>query len=341
MAASTFDKILKNLKEGIFSPLYFLCGEEPFFIDQLSDYIEANALPETERGFNQTIIYGKDASMNTILESSRSFPMMATRQVIVVKEAQDLADFRKKEAQSQLSEYAKSPVATTVLVFCYKHKKPDARTEMYKSLQKNAVLLEAKKLYDNQLPDWITQYCKSHNCTITGKAAALLAEYVGNNLSSLSKSIQKILINFPEQKIEINDTHVSEYVGISKEYNMFELQTAFARRNALKVYQILDYFAADPKNNPAIPVVSSLFNYFNKILLVHTQKGKSERELASILKVNPYFMREYISAAKNFPLSKTLQVISFLQTADLQLKGVDSVSSDNQILKELAFKVLN
>ncbi len=341
MAASSADKILKDLQQGIFSPLYFLCGEEPFFIDQISDYIEDNALSDAEKGFNQTVMYGKDVSMNNILESSRSFPMMATRQVIIIKEAQDLADFRKKEAQGQLAEYAKNPAASTILVFCHKHKKPDVRTEMYKTLQKNAVLLESKKLYDNQLPDWITSYCKEKKCTIRGKAAAMLSEYIGNNLSSLAKAIEKVLINVSGQKIEITDSMVSEYVGISKEFNVFELQTAFARRNALKVYQILDYFAANPKNNPIIPVISSLFNYFNKVLLVHTQQGKSDRELASVLKVNPFFVKEYLQAARNFPLSKTLQIIGFLQTADLQSKGVNSVASDSQILKELAFKVLN
>ncbi len=341
MATNSVEGILKSLQEGLFSPLYFLCGEEPFFIDQVAEYIEQHALPEHEKGFNQTIVYGKDVSMHQVLESARRFPMMAQRQVLMVKEAQDLADFRKKEAQEQLTAYAKNPVETTVLVFCYKHKKPDARTEMYKALQKHAVVLEAKKLYDNQIAGWIGQYCKSLGHNITNKAASLLAEYVGNNLSGIAKSVEKILINFPNQTIEITDAMVSDYVGISKEFNVFELQNALGRRNALKTYQILDYFAANPKNNPAIVVVASLFGYFSKVLMVHSQRGKNERELASVLKVNPYFVKEYAAAAKNYPLSKTLQVIHYLQRADAQLKGIESVASDAQILKELAFKVLH
>ncbi len=341
MANHTAHEILKNLQAGTYAPLYFLCGEEPFFIDQVSDYIEKHALSQAERGFNQTIVYGKDVSMSAVLDSARRFPMMALRQVLIVKEAQELADFRKKEAQTMLANYAKNPVASTVLVFCHKHKKPDARTEMYKALVKHAIVLESKKMYDNQLPDWIVQHGKAHQQRIGNRAAALLAEYMGNNLSGIAKALEKVRINVPDPQVEITDSMITEYVGISKEFNVFELQSAFAKKNALKVYQILDYFAANPKSNPAISVVISLFNYFCKVLLVHSQQGKNERELAAVLKVNPFFVKEYLLAAKAYPLSKTLQVIQFLQQADLHLKGVESVASDEQILKELAFKMLH
>lgn len=335
------DKILKNIKNNILSPLYFLCGDEPFFIDQVADCIEKNALPEAEKAFNQSIVYGKGASIVQVLEKARCFPMMGNRQVIIVKEAQNLTDFKQKNAQERLSVYAENPQPATVLVFCYKHKKPDARTQMYKTLKKNAVVLEAKKMYDNQLPSWLTLYCKSKNCTIAHKAATLLVEYIGNNLSGIANAIDKILTNFPEQNVQITDHMVSTQVGISKEFNLFELQTAFAQKNSLKVYQILNYFASNPKNNPAIVAVSVLFNYFTKVLLVHSTKKSDNKTLAALLKVNPYFVREYLLAAKNYSLPKTLQIIALLQTADLQLKGVESVSSDEQILKELAFKLLN
>jgi len=337
--AITADTVLKDLEARKFSPLYFLHGEEPFPIDQITNWLEKKALPESERGFNQTVVYGKETSISTILESARRFPMMAQYQLIVVKEAQELPDFNRKESQERLSNYAKKPVPSTILVFAYK-KKLDGRTELTKTLDKFAVLVETKPLYDNQIPNWIRDYCKQHQFPIQEKAVHVLAEYIGNDLSRIANEIDKIRINY-SAGTEITDDMVMKYVGISKEYNVFELQTALANRDVLKANQIVQYFADNTKTNPIIPVLSNLFQYFVKILLVHQHKSKPKEELAKILKVNPYFVGEYLTAAQHYSLGKTLQVISLIQQADLHVKGIDSVTEESGVMKELTYKILH
>jgi len=334
------DEVLKDLKAGKYAPVYFLHGEEAYQIDKISDYIEGHSLTPAEKGFNLSVIYGKDSHLRLVLENARKFPMMAQRQVIIVKEAQELQDINKKEEQAKLSAYCQSPVPSTILVFAHKHKKIDGRTELYKVLKKHSILVETKKLYDNQIPEWINNYCKGNGYPISPKAAALLSEYIGNDLSRITNEIDKILLNFKE-KTEITEAIIAEYVGISKEFNVFELQAAFGKKDALKVNQIINYFESNPKNNPIIPVISLLFSYFAKVLLVHHNRGKDNRELAVLMKVNPYFIKDYLQASRSYPLAKTLAIISYIQRADLHSKGVGSVSGDYAILRELAFKILH
>ena len=334
-------QILENLKAGQFAPIYFLQGEESYYIDLIADFIENSALDDMAKGFNQIILYGKDVRINDVLNNAKRFPMMSDRQVVIVKEAQSIQDIGKEAGEKQLLQYLHNPLPSTILVFCYKHKKLDRRKALGKALEKNTVFLTSNKLYDNQVPDWIRSYFKEKNFKITDKSVFMLAEYIGNNLERLSNEIDKLLINFKE-KVEINDQLIQKYVGISKEYNAFELQKAVALKEVIKANKIINYFAANPKNNPVIPIISILYSFFSKLLVLHGTADKSDKNLAAVLKVNPYFVREYKTAANNYSATHVVRVIGELRHADLQSKGVIAANlPDDQILKELIFKILH
>ena len=333
--------IYKNLKSGNYSPIYFLHGEEPYYVDLISDYIEKNALDEAAKGFNQIILYGKDVKMSDILSNAKRFPMMSDRQVVIVKEAQNIQNIGKEEGDKQLIQYLDNPQPSTILVFCYKHKKLDKRKALYKALDKAAITLTSNKVYDNQIPDWIRNHVKEKGFSITDKGTFMLAESIGNNLERLANEIDKMLINFKD-KVEINDGHIQKYIGISKEYNAFELQKALGMREIVKANKIVMYFEANSKNYPVIPIISILYLYFSKILLVHSSADKSENALASLLKTNRFFIKEYQIAARNYPLNKVISIMHNLRYADLQSKGINAANiADGQILKELVFKILH
>ncbi len=335
------NQILNNLRAGQYAPVYFLQGEEPFYIDLISDIIEDKALDEAAKGFNQIVLYGKDVSISDVLNNARRFPMMSDRQVVIVKEAQNLSDLGKEAGDNMLKAYLEKPLPSTILVFCYKHKKLDRRKAIAKVLEKHAVFFTSNKLYDNQVPDWIRDYFKQKDFPITNKGVFMLAEYIGNNLERLSNEIDKMLINFKE-KVEINDHIIQKYVGISKEYNAFELQKAVAFRELVKANKIINYFESNPKNNPVIPIISILYNFFSKLLVLHVTNDKSDMNLASVLKVNRFFVKDYTTAARNYPPQKVVNIIHDLRYADLQSKGVNAANiPDGQILKELVFKILH
>ncbi|HEY8400971.1 MAG TPA: DNA polymerase III subunit delta [Cytophagaceae bacterium] len=339
--AATPDSVLKELKNKKYAPVYFLQGDEPYYIDLISDYIEKNCLQEFEKSFNQTVLYGKDVNMNTIMQNAKKFPMMAERQVVIVKEAQEVSDLGKESGDKQLEAYVKNPLGSTVLVFCHKYKTLDARKSLSKTLDKFAVVVNSKKLYDNQLPDWVSAYFSEKGFKITPKAALMLAENIGNNLDRLANESDKLLINLKE-KVEVDEALIEKYVGISKEFNVFELQKALVKKDVYKANLIINYFEANPKNNPIIPIIVVLFNFFSKLLLVHTSEDKSESGLSKLLQVNPFFVKDYIFGAKAYPLNKTMNIIHYLREADLRAKGVDSGSmGEGQILKELIFKILH
>ncbi|MCS7018026.1 MAG: DNA polymerase III subunit delta [Cytophagales bacterium] len=334
------ESVLKDLKAGKIAAVYFLQGDEPYYIDLLSNYIEHEFLRPEERGFNLTVLYGKDTNMQNILNAARRFPVMAQRQVVLVKEAQEMSEWNSEKAKEMLLRYVEKPVPSTLLMFCYKYKKIDARTQLAKALAKNAVIVETKKIYDNQLPNWAKQYFASKGYRSSEKANAMLAEFIGNDLSRMANEIDKLLINFPQPQVTITDEEVARYVGISKEYNSFELQNAIARRDSLKVYQIVNYFAADPKNNPAIPIIAILFNFFTKILQIHDSADKSKPAVASLLGINPYFVEEYLATARIYTREKAIQAIHLLYQADCRAKGIDSTMNDGDILQELAYHLL-
>jgi DNA polymerase-3 subunit delta len=330
----TAQQIISDFKKKNYKPIYFLMGEEPYFIDEISDYVAENVLAEHERDFNQTILYGKETNTLSIISEAKRYPMMAERQVVIVKEAQNINDLDK------LAPYVEKPQTSTILVLCYKYKTLDKRKSFTKLLDKHAILFDSKKLYDNQLPDWIAQYLKEKGYSIQIKALHMLVEFLGNDLSKITNELGKLMIIVPKGK-EISADDIERNIGISKEYNIFELQKALGQKNILKANQIVFYFGANEKDNPLVMVVSALYTYFSKLLAAHYAEDKSPNGLAVALKVNPYFVKEYQQAAKNYSANKIKNIFSYLRETDMKSKGVDNVSaSDGELLKELVFKIL-
>jgi DNA polymerase-3 subunit delta len=338
--ASTPENVLNDLKNGQYAPVYFLQGEEPYYIDQISDYIEKNALEESQKGFNQVIMYGKDHPVNAIVTNARRYPMMSERQVVIVKEAQNISDLGKEVGQKLLLDYIQNPLPSTILVFCHKYKSLDKRKALGKQLDKLTVAVTTKKLYDNQIPDWVNNYVKSKGFSIDPKGTQMLADYIGTDLERLTNEIDKLLINF-EEKVTINADIIQKYVGISKEYNVFELQKALQIKDVLKANRIINYFASNPKKNPIIPIIAMLYSFYSKLLLVHSAKDKSQNSLASVLKVNPFFVKDYLMAVRVYNLSQTINCIQHIKEADLRSKGVGFSHSEGELLKELVFKLIH
>jgi DNA polymerase-3 subunit delta len=340
--AVTAEQVLQDLKAGKYAPVYFLQGDEPYYIDQIVNHIENKLLSETEKGFNQMVMYGKDVEISAVLNNARRFPMMGERQVVIVKEAKDISDLGKKEAQQMLEAYVKNPLPSTVLVFAHKYKTLDGRSSLAKTLDKHALLVTTKKLYDNQLPDWVSNYVKEQGHAVDRKAATMLAEHVGNDLERLTNEIQKILINFSGEKVQIDDSMVQRYVGISKDYNVFELQKALAIRDVVKAQRIVQYFEANVRNNPIIPIIALLYSYFSKLLVIHHGGDYSEGAVASKLRIKPFVTREYLVACRNYPPAKVVANIHHLHKADLQAKGIDAgAMTEGQILRELIFRLMH
>lgn len=338
----TFDQIITDLNNKIYHPVYFLSGEEPYYIDEISNHIEENILSETEKEFNQTIIYGRDTDIETIIANAKRFPMMANHQVVVVREAQDIKDIRKKpSAFEKLDAYIKSPLKSTILVFCYKYHKIDKRKTIFKNIQKNGVLYVSTKLYDNKVPEWINNYVQKKGYSIAPKASFLLSEYIGTSIGKLVNEISKVMINIPKGTT-INEDIIEKNIGISKDFNVFELQSAFGKKDILKANQIVNNFAANPKDNPLIRTIASLYNFFIKVMIYHSLKDKSSRNVASVLSVHPFFVNDYITAARNYQVNKLSSIISYLRTYDLKFKGVgNSSTSDGELLKELTYLILH
>jgi len=303
----------------------------------ISDFIEKNVLSDLEKEFNQTIIYGKDIDIPTLISYARRFPMMSNYQVIIVKEAQDLNKIE------ELEPYVLNPLESTLLVLCYKYGKVDRRRTLCKSIEQKGVLFEAAKIYDNKIPDWIGEYVRKRNYSISTKACFLLAEFLGNDISKIVNEISKLIINIPEKQ-EITEDYVEKNIGISKDYNIFELQKALGKKEILKANQIINYFAANPRENPLVKVIPLLFSYFSKVLIYHHLRDKSRNNVASALSINPFFVMDYQQAAANYSYGKLTTVISLLREYDLKAKGVDSSGTsfpDGELMKELIFRILH
>lgn len=329
-------QLASDIKQGHLKPIYFLMGEEPYYINKISDFIEDHVLAEEERGFNQMVLYGRDVSIEDIVGHAKRYPMMAEYQVVIVKEAQDLSRTIEK-----LVSYAENPQPTTILVLNYKYKKLDKRKALYKAIKKVGVVYESKKFYENQVGDWIRRVLSPKNYTITPKAAQMLVEFLGTDLSKLNNELEKLQIILPKGS-QITPEIIEENIGISKDFNNFELRKAIGNKNAVKAHQIVNYFADNPKDNPMVVTVSLLFNFFSQLLHFHGLKDKSPRSVASALKVSPYFVNEYITAARNYPMRKVSAVISILRDFDVRSKGVGSNAvSQGDLLKELLVKVLS
>jgi DNA polymerase-3 subunit delta len=327
--------IVSDIKKGNIKPIYFLMGEEPYYIDKISDFIEENILDEADKGFNQQVMYGRDASIEDIVSSAKRYPMMAERQVLIIKEAQDLSRNIEK-----LVSYAENPQPTTVLVLNYKYKKLDKRKKLHKAIAKSGLIYESKKLYENQVSDWIRRVLSGKKYQIEPKAAQMLVEFLGTDLSKISNELDKLMIILPKETI-INDKHIEDNIGISKDFNNFELRKAVGSKNIVKSNRIINYFTENPKNNPLVMTISLLNSFFTQLLLFHGLQDKSKNSVAKALGVSPYFVDEYFLAARNYPMRKVAQVIAFLRDADLKSKGVGGSQSQKDILKELLFKILH
>ena len=324
--------IISAIKNGDIKPIYFLMGEEPYYIDTISKFIEKNLLSEEEKGFNQTLYYGRDTKIENIVSASKRFPMMAERQVIIVKEAQDLS-----RTIENLISYAENPQPSTVLVFCYKFKKLDKRKRVFKAIQKNGVIFESKKIYDNQLSDWIRKVLAQKGYTISPKASQMLVEFLGNDLSKINNELQKIqLIVKPENQISAQI--IEKNIGISKDYNNFELINALAHKDIKKAFGIIQYFSQNPKNHPTVVTLSILFGFFSKVMKYHALSNKMQAP--KILGVHPYFIRDYQVAAQNYPMKKISAIIASIREVDIKSKGVGANLTHADILKELLVEVI-
>ncbi len=332
----TFESILQDLKNKKYSPVYFLMGDESYFIDQITDYIAAKVLTETEKDFNQTVLYGKDVDAAAVINAAKRFPMMSQHQVIIVKEAQNIRNIE------DLVYYAQAPLESTLLVINYRYKTLDKRKKLYKTVEKKGVLFESKKLYDDKVPDWITKYLSSKKHQIQPTGALLLTDFLGNNLNKIAKELDKLMLVLPEGEKLITPAHIEENIGISKDYNNIELQKALTKKDHLKAFRIVDHFAQNQKENPLPVTMAMLYMFFNKLIVYYFLQDKSKMSVASALKINPYFVSDYMQAAKVFPVKKSVEIISLLRVYDLKSKGVGNISATpGDLLKELVYKILH
>lgn len=331
-----FDQIITDLKNKIYHPVYFLYGEEAYYIDKVSDFIEKNVLSESEMTFNQLVFYGKDTDITTIINTARRYPMMANHQVVLLKEAQNIKEIEK------LVHYVENPLKSTLLVINYKYKKLDKRTKLYKALQKKSVLFESAKLYDDKIPAWIHDYLRKRNYELEHGVGQTLTDFLGNDLSKIVNELEKLIIVLPEGNRKITAALVEKNIGISKDFNNFELQRALTRKNTLKANRITLYFCKNPRNNPLTLTLASLYMFFSKVLVYHFTKDKTKTHVASILKVNPFFVQEYQLAARSYSTGKLANIISLLREYDLRSKGVKNATmSDCELLRELIYKILH
>ncbi len=329
-------KIVNDIKAGNIKPIYFLMGEEPYYIDRLSDFIEDKVLTEDEKAFNQTVLYGRDITIEDIVSTAKRYPMMSERQVVIVKEAQDLS-----RTIDKIESYAENPMPSTVLVFCYKYKTLDKRKKVTKLLAKNGIVYESKKLYENQIGDWIKRVLAGKKYSIEPKANAMLVEFLGTDLGKINNELEKLQIILPKDST-ITPKHIEDNIGFSKDFNNFELLNALGSKNQLKAYLIVQYFADNPKANPLVVTTGTVFGFFIKLLKYHGLKDKNPNNVAKVLGVSPYFLKDYDLALKNYPMRKVSQIIGLLRDIDVKSKGVGANALPQlDLMREMLFKIFN
>jgi DNA polymerase-3 subunit delta len=334
--AVTFEEIMSDLKNRIFKPVYFLAGEEPYYIDLITEYIQDKILPESEKAFNQIIMYGDDTNIASIIDTARRFPMMASHQVLIIKEAQSLKKL------DDLVIYLEKPLLSTILVFSYKYKTIDKRTRLFKTLESHGVYFESARIRDYLIPAWIERYLMAKGIKTDPSASAMLTEFLGTDLHKIVNELDKLIITLPAGKPVITTSLIEKNIGISKDYNNFELQKAIGEKNILKANMIVHYFADNPKDNPITLSIASLFGFFSKLLTFHYLTDKSKNNVAAALKINPFFVKEYENSATKYNVSKTVQIISLLRTYDMKSKGFGDPGTDQgDLLKELVFRILH
>ncbi len=353
MAIKSFDEIRRDLKNKIYYPVYLLQSEEPYYTDQLCNLIENSVLDEMEKEFNQTILYGKDCEPTQLVSAAKRFPMMSNYQVLIVKEAQDIKalfpkgktteeeELGSKDNAGPLAVYFANPQPSTLLVLCLKYKTLDKRGKIYKSIEKNGVVFEMKKLYPDKLPRWIEDYLSEKKMKISPNASVLMAEHLGNDLSRIANECDKLMINVKAGET-IDLKHIEQYIGVSKEFNIFELLKAIGRKDVLASNKIVNYFKANPKNHPIQITMANLYNLFSKTLLLHSLADKSKSNVAAALKINPFHTDDYFVCARNYPPDKSATVISLLREYDLRSKGFGgSNPGDGELVRELVYKILH
>ena len=329
-------KIINEIKAGNIKPIYFLMGEEPYYIDKLVEFIEKSILTEDEQGFNQSVLYGRDTTIEDIVSTSKRYPMMAERQVVIVKEAQDLV-----KTIDKLDSYAENPQPTTVLVLAYKYKVLDKRKKLIKTLSKSGVVFDSNKMYDNQVGTWLTRVLQGKKLTIEPKASAMLVEFLGNDLSKIANEIAKLEIILPKGSL-ITAHHIEENIGFSKDFNVFEFRKAIGEKNQIKSYQIANYFAQNPKDNPIVVTTSLVFSFFSQLLQYHGLKDKNPAKVAAVLKVNPFFLKDYDVALRNYPMKKVSTIVAILRDIDVKSKGVGANAlPQSDLLKEMLFNIFS
>ncbi|MBN1131855.1 MAG: DNA polymerase III subunit delta [Bacteroidales bacterium] len=332
----TYENIIGELQKKIYHPVYFLYGEEPYYIDLITGFISKNVLTDAEKSFNQMIVYGKDSDGREVMNLAKRFPMMASLQVVIVKEAQDLNGF------DDLVHYVEKPLKSTLLVLNYKYRNPDNRKKVFKALSQHAICFESKKLRDYQIPGWITGYLSGRKYSIQPKAASLLSEFLGTDLSKITNEIEKLIITLSDKETTITPEHIEKNIGISKDYNQFELQNALGNKDVLKANRIINYFAQNEKNNHITLTISSLYYYFLKLLKYYYVKDRSQKNLAALFNVNPYFVSGLVEAAKRYKPVKLVEIISILREYDMRSKGFNGdTTSSGSLLKEMIFKILH
>lgn len=329
-----YEDIVSDLKNNVLSPIYILTGDEAYYIDELANVFEHSLLDESEKDFNQTLFYGRDITIDDILSTSKQYPIMAERRLVLVREAQDIDT----KDWSKFDTYIKNPVPTTTIVICYKYK--TIEKTFLKKVDKIGVVFESKKLYDSAIPQWTINYAKTIGLKINPHISQLITDYLGNNLGKIANELSKLKLNI-KGAAEITINHIEEHIGISKDFNVFELQKALSVRDILTANKIINYFEANPKENPIQSILPALFSYFTKILIAAQVKEKTSVNIAKAIGINPYFAKEYISALKIYSLDKLFQIVALIREYDLKSKGLDIAPnvSNGDLLKELIFKI--
>ena len=328
------EKIIGEWKKRIFKPIYWLEGEEPYFIDQVMNFAEHHILNESEAGFNLSIFYGKDADWASVVNACMRYPMFAERQVVLLKEGQQMRDIEKLES------YIENPLSSTIFVVSYKEKKVDGRSKLSKLLKQKGEMLTTKKMYDNQLPDWTNKMVQQHGLTITQKALFLLVDHVGNDLSRLQNEIEKLAVNLGSRK-GITEDDIENYIGVSKEFNVFELQIAIAQKDLPKAIRIIRYFEANPKAGPIQMILPALYTFFSKVFMIYSVPSPDEKSVATALGVNPYFVHDYLGAARKYDYKGVEKILLLLHQYNLRSLGVhDGGTSDAGLMKEMAVKMM-
>ncbi len=328
--------IVSKIKSKVYSPIYFLMGEETFYIDHITNLLQDQILSEEEKSFNQTILYGKDTSITELVSLCKRYPINSEYQTVFLKEAQDLS--RQIEV---LSEYALNPMMSTVLIINYKYKRLDKRKKLFKNIQKFGIILDCKKMYENKIPMWITDVLKKDNYTIDYKSSFILTEYLGNDLNKINNQLNKLKILCSKEKI-IDSKLIEKNIGISKEYNVFELRNAIGQKNFKKSIEISNYLSSNTSKHPVQLILSSIFNYFIQIFQLHCINNKSESNISKVLGINPYFVNEYVNASKKYSMKNISIIISLINECDLKSKGVGVPKiSNNDLLRQLITQIIN